>query len=73
MFERYTQGDTSTILDHRLNPAASESNIAIADTTIIFTGGVSIDTTPSLKKQGYWTIKNPPNADSTDCNNMKYY
>jgi hypothetical protein len=73
--ESTTQGDISYILTPPTLPTAPvpDPGIAIADTTIDFPGDVIIDTIPPVKKTGSTQIKNPPKADSTDCNNMKYY
>ena len=69
--ECVTQGGIDIVQE----PSTPELNIAIIDSAIDFVGEVLIDSNiiSGIKPVDSVQIKNPPTADSTDCNNMKYY
>ncbi len=50
-------------------PAFTQADMLVTNDSIIFTGMV----TSKFPKSDSAKTKNPPTADSTDCNNMKYY
>lgn len=74
-------GDTVLIAPVTMGTPAVITNVEHWDSTnevieaTYFTGEVALDSSAiiPLPPDDTTKIKNPPNADSTDCNNLKYY